>query len=169
MPISVTQKVHTKVSHGHQERGHVEKEKGGTRTGVIFDAVALDAIRHIGEARQAGDEPAVAQVALLDVAGKNILHEHGLVVDFVYALHGFGDVGRRVDEAGVADVELGRAEAVEAVALFPLEVPVLSYTHKSDQLSHLITKVRLCHTIQWGKKQQQKNVPNPTLDHDTSC
>lgn len=94
-------------------------------TGVVFYADAFDPIRHIGQARQTCDKPAVAKVALLDVAREDVFHKSRLLEDFVYALDGFGDVCRGIYQIRRSDGEPARPQAVQAIALFPFEVPVL--------------------------------------------
>lgn len=94
-------------------------------TGVVFHADAFDPIRHIGQARQACDKPAVSKIALLDVAREDVFHKSRLLEDFVYALDGFRDVCRGIYQIRRSDGEPAGPQAVQAIALFPFEVPVL--------------------------------------------
>lgn len=101
---------------------------GKTLTGVVLHADTFDPVRHISQARQACDEPAVTKVPLLDVPRKHIFHESRLLVDLMYALDGLWYVCRGIRQVGSTDVELVRPQAIQAVALFPFEIPVLCWS-----------------------------------------
>ena len=93
--------------------------------GVILDAYPLDAVLDVGQAGEGGYEPAVAETALLDVGPTHLAQELGLLEYLVHALDGLGH--RRIGIRGRAKVELGAPEAVQAMALFHLKVPVLRF------------------------------------------
>lgn len=110
----------------------VEDEAVDADARVVLDADALETARHIGKRGERRDQPAVAEAPLLDVVATGILEEGWLLKDLGNALHGLGNGGARVGNRLPPDVPLGGAEAVEAVSLLPLEIPVLQHVCVSD-------------------------------------
>lgn len=74
----------------------MDRESENILTGVVFHTNTFDPIRHIRQARQARDEPAVSKVSLLNVPGEHIFHESRLFEDLVDTLDGLGDVCRGI-------------------------------------------------------------------------
>lgn len=130
---------------------------GSPLTGIVFNADPPDAIFHVGQRTQAGNEPAVAQEALLDVAAVHIGQKGGLLINLMYALDGLGD-GRARAESGAVDVELGGAEVVQAVAFAHLQVPVLEGGVSKGARS----------VVAWGHGRA-RDLQHPIPGLDTAC
>lgn len=103
----------------------VEHEAIDADASVILDADALQSAGHIRKRSEGGDQPAIAKASLLDVVAAGVLEEGRAVKDLVDALDSLGDVGIGIGDGLPGDVPLGGTQAVQAVSLLPLEIPIL--------------------------------------------
>ena len=95
------------------------------RTGIVFDADALQATLNARHGSKRRNNPAVAKTALLDVVSAYLVHESRLLVDLMDALDRLGDHSARAQKRGASELKLGRAKIVQAVAFLVFEIPVL--------------------------------------------
>ena len=112
---------------GDRNRLHtsVEDETVNADLGVILNADTLDTVLDVSKARQAGNEPAVAEISLLHVGTANVLEEGGFLEDLMNTLDRLGHDRARIHHVRHTKIELNAAQAVETVALLHLEIPVL--------------------------------------------
>lgn len=136
--------------------------KPGDLTRVILNTDALDAIGHIRETRQAGNEPAITQSPLLDVARQNVLHESGFLKDFVDTFNCLWNIRRRITKFCLRKIEHRRGQWVESVPHLPFEIPVLE---NFVLVSHIQSNFLHQSTSQRSKRRS----PSPSWDLYILC